>query len=133
MVNLIWQWISLPTMPPQTVNPVGKLFGLLKRRNVAFAMLGVMFTFGGAFTIFTYFRPFLETYAKTSVPQLSLVLLGLGMAGFVGTYGASNLHGRHLYRLLSVLPLLLGGITLALLAVRYQLWEVGAVMIAWGA
>ena len=49
MVNLIWQWISLPTMPPQTANPVGKLVGLLKRRNVALAMLGVMFTFARCF------------------------------------------------------------------------------------
>jgi len=44
VANLIWQWISLPAMPPQAANPVGKLLGLLKRRNVAFAMLGVMLT-----------------------------------------------------------------------------------------
>src|SRR5947208_893803 len=28
LVNLIWQWISLPAMPPQAANPVGKLVGL---------------------------------------------------------------------------------------------------------
>jgi predicted MFS family arabinose efflux permease len=39
--NLIWQWMSLPAMP-QRVNSEGKLLGLLKRRNVAFAMLGMM-------------------------------------------------------------------------------------------
>src|SRR3954464_11383482 len=59
VANLIWQWISLPSLPPQTANPVSKLVGLLKRRNVAFAMLGVMFTFAGAFATFTYLRPFL--------------------------------------------------------------------------
>jgi len=48
LVNMIWQWRSLPAMPPQAANPVGKLFGLLKRRNVAFGMLGVMLTFAGA-------------------------------------------------------------------------------------
>ena len=61
VLNLVWQWFSLPSMPPQAANPVSKLFGLLKRRNVAFAMVGVMLTFGGAFTIFTYLRPFLES------------------------------------------------------------------------
>src|SRR5882757_85683 len=30
IANLIWQWISLPAMPPQKANPVGKLFSLLK-------------------------------------------------------------------------------------------------------
>src|SRR4051812_43814851 len=87
LANLAWQWISLPSMPPQAANPIGKLFGLLKRRNVAFAMLGVMLTFGGAFAAFTYFRPFLETRTGTSVPQLSLLLLCLGVAGFAGTSG----------------------------------------------
>src|SRR6266480_4966910 len=105
-LNLIWQ--CLPAMPAQKVNPVGKLFGLLKRRNVAFAMLGVMLTFAGAFATFTYLRPFLESYTRVNVPQLSLLLLGLGMAGFAGTYGASALLGRHLYRLMSGLPLALG-------------------------
>ena len=133
VVNLIWQWISLPQMPPQAANPVGKLFCLLKRPNVAFAMLGVMLTFSGAFATFTYLRPFLETYTRVSVPQLSLLLLGLGLAGFFGTYAASALAGRHLYRLLMGLPLILGGVTLVLLAVRYHIWEVAAAMIAWGA
>ena len=133
LLNLLWQWISLPAMPPQAANPVGKLVGLLKRRNVAFAMLGVMFTFAGAFATFTYLRPFLETYTLVSVPQLSLLLLGLGVAGFVGTYGAGALLRRHLYSLLVGLPLALAAVTLVLLAVRHQIWAVAAAMIAWGA
>lgn len=133
VVNLVWQWLSLPKMPPQAANPVGKLFGLLKRPNVSFAMLGVMLTFAGAFATFTYLRPFLEIYTRVSVPQLSLLLLGLGLAGFLGTYAASALVDRHLYRLLMGLPLILGGITLVLLAARYHIWGVATAMIAWGA
>jgi predicted MFS family arabinose efflux permease len=120
-------------MPPQAANPVGKLLGLLKRRNVAFAMLGVMLTFAGAFATFTYLRPFLETCTRVSVPQLSLLLLGLGSAGFIGTYGASKLLGRHLYLLLGGLPVALGAITLGLLALGHSLWAAAALMIAWGA
>jgi predicted MFS family arabinose efflux permease len=132
VVNLIWQWMSLPAMPPQRVNSVGKLLGLLKRRNVAFAMLGVMFTFAGAFATFTYLRPFLETYTRVSLPQLSLLLLGLGLAGFAGTYGAGALLGRHLYSLLSGLPMALAAVTLGLLATGHFFWGVAAMMIAWG-
>lgn len=131
-LNLFWQCISLPVMPPQTANPVGKLFRLLKRRNVAFAMLGVMLTFAGAFATFTYLRPFLESYTRVNVPQLSLLLLGLGMAGFAGTYGASALVGRHLYPLMSGLPLALGVVTLGLLAVGHVFWAVALALIAWG-
>jgi len=132
-LNLVWQCMSLPTMPPQTVNSVGKLFGLLKRRHVGFAILGVMLTFAGAFATFTYLRPFLESYTGVNVPQLSLLLLGLGMAGFGGTYGASALVGQHLYRLMSGLPLALGAVTRGLLAVGHVFWAVAIALIIWGA
>jgi predicted MFS family arabinose efflux permease len=130
--NIVWQWISLPPMPPRTANPVSKVLGLLKRRNVAFAMLGVMLTFAGAFTTFTYLRPFLETYTRVTVPQLSLLLLGLGVAGFAGTYGASALLRRHLFGLLRWLPLALGVATLVMLAAGHVLPAVALAMIAWG-
>ncbi|HVC91324.1 MAG TPA: MFS transporter [Acidobacteriaceae bacterium] len=133
VATLIWQWISLPALPPQAANPVSKIFALLRRRNVVFAMLGVMLTFAGAFATFTYLRPFLETYTHVTVPQLSLLLLGLGLAGFAGTYGASALLRRHLYLLIMTLPLILAAVTLALVAVRFQIWAVAPAMIAWGA
>jgi predicted MFS family arabinose efflux permease len=132
VVNLIWQWKSLPAIRPQAANPVGKLFGLLKRRNVAFAMLGVMLTFAGAFATFTYLRPFLETRTQVTVPQLSLLLLGLGLAGFVGTYGATAFAHRRLYLLLFGLPVALGVATLCLLSVQHSMWAVGLTMIVWG-
>jgi predicted MFS family arabinose efflux permease len=81
VVNMVWQWNSLPSIRPQAASPVGKLFGLLRRRHVAFGMLGVMLTFAGAFAAFTYLRPFLETRTQVTLTQLSLLLLGLGMAG----------------------------------------------------
>lgn len=132
LANLIWQWISLPTMTPEASNPVGKLLSILKRRNVAFAMFGVMFTFAGAFTAFTYLRPFLEIYTRVNVPQLSLLLLGLGAAGFIGTYGASALVGKHLYSLLSGLPAALAAVTLAVVGLRYEMWPVGIMLVLWG-
>jgi predicted MFS family arabinose efflux permease len=132
VVTLIWQWLSLPSMEPQRTNPVGKLFGLLKRRHVAFGMAGVMLTYAGAFAGFTYLRPFLESYTHVSLPQLSLLLLGLGLAGFAGTYGASALVGRHLFSLLCGLPMALAAVTIGLLAVGHSLWGVAAMMVVWG-
>ena len=133
VVNLLWQWASLPSMPPRAANPVGKLFGLLKQRNVAFAMVGVMLTFAGAFATFTYLRPFLEGYTRVNVAQLSLLLLALGLAGFVGTHGATALIKRYLYGLLWSLPLALAVVTLALVALGHWLWGAAAVLLAWGA
>jgi predicted MFS family arabinose efflux permease len=133
VANLAWQWISLPSMPPQAANPAGKVLGLLKRPNVAFGMAGVMLSFAGAFATFTYLRPFLETYTGVTVPQLSMLLLGLGAAGFLGTYAATVMLGSHLYGLLRWLPLALGAVTLALLAVGHVFWAVALALVAWGA
>ncbi|MDN0085233.1 MFS transporter [Crenobacter sp. SG2305] len=133
VINLLWQWARLPSMPPQAANPVGKLLGLLKRRNVVFAMLGVMLTFAGAFATFTYLRPFLESYTRVNVAQLSLLLLALGLAGFIGTHGATALLKRYLYGLLWSLPLALAVVTLGLVALGHWFWGVAAVLFAWGA
>lgn len=133
VLNLVWQWVSLPSMPPRAANSVGKLLGLLRRRHVAFAMAGVMLTFAGAFASFTYLRPFLEGYTRVDVSGLSLLLLGLGLAGFVGTYGATASVGKHLYGLLRWLPLALSAMTLALLAVGHHFWPAAVMLVAWGA
>lgn len=133
LANLVWQWFSLPSMPPRAANPVGKVFRLLGRPHVAIAMVAVMLTFGGAFAAFTYFRPFLERYTQVTVPELSLLLLGLGVAGFVGTYFATAWVGRSLYRLLMGLPLALAAATVAMLAFGHSIWAVAVAMVAWGA
>ncbi len=132
-INLVWQWVSLPTMPAQGSSHLGQVLGLLRRRHVVFAMLAVMLTFGGAFTTFTYLRPFLESETKATVPLLSILLLGQGLAGFAGTYGASAATGRHLHALMRWLPLALGAVTATMLAVGHLPVAVGLAMVAWGA
>ena len=47
-----------------------------------------------------------------------MLLLGLGVAGFAGTYVATALLGRHLYLMLRWLPLALAAVTVAMVACR---------------
>jgi predicted MFS family arabinose efflux permease len=129
--TLVWQWASLPSMRSAAV-PLTRVLGLLKRRNVVIAMLGLTFTFGGAMGTFAYFRPFLESRTHVTLPQLSLMLLGLGAAGFAGTAIATALLKQHLYRLLRGLPLALAAVTLAMLALGNVTWAVAATLVAWG-
>jgi predicted MFS family arabinose efflux permease len=137
LLTMLWLWRSLPSItppPPRSdAHPIGEVLGLLKRRQVAFAMAAVMLSFAGAFATFTYLRPFLEAITQVTVPQLSLLLLGLGGAGFIGTWGATRLLGRHLFGLLRWLPVALAVLTVLLLAVGPQLRWTAAVLVAWGA
>ncbi|MBA2798652.1 MFS transporter [Aeromonas veronii] len=131
VINLLWMVLCLPSMHSQA-RP-HSAFRLMRRPNVAIAIMGVTLTFAGAFSAFTYFRPFLETRTQVDLPQLSALLLALGLAGFVGTTAVSMLLRRHLYRMLRWLPLVLGVITLALLAVEHHFWSVALMLILWGA
>ncbi len=131
VINLLWMALCLPSMRSQA-RP-HSAFRLMRRPNVTIAIMGVMLTFAGAFSAFTYFRPFLETRTQVDLPQLSALLLALGLAGFAGTTAVSLLLRRHLYRMLRWLPLVLGVITLALLAVEHHFWSVALMLILWGA
>jgi predicted MFS family arabinose efflux permease len=130
---LIWQCVALPSMPSRGEQSVATLLAVLRRRHVAQAMVAAMLTFGGAFCVFTYFRPFLEMTLHVSVPQLSALLLGLGVAGFLGTYGAGASVGARLSLLLRGLPLALAMTTLVMLLVGDRLWVIAVAMVVWGA
>lgn len=133
IINLVWQWISLPSMPSDSRSRPANVLALLKRRHIALAMVAIMLAFAGAFSTFTYLRPFLETRIGADISELSLLLLGLGMAGFVGTHCAGLLAGRYLNRLLAGLPLALAVATLALLGAGHSLWLTALGLMARGA
>ncbi|MEN8506144.1 MFS transporter [Paraburkholderia sp. DD10] len=133
-INLI---MLLLTLPPMTSRPSQRggenALALLRRPHVSFAMLAVMLTFAGAFTVFTYFRPFFETYTHVDVPRLSILLLGMGLAGFAGTYGASALISKRLFHLLMALPVALAVVTLTMLPAGHSFGAAAFLAIAWGA
>lgn len=133
VVNVVWQWSSLPSLPSTRPTPFSDVFRLLKRPQVALGMGGVSLTFAGAFATFTYLRPFLESVTRVNVTQLSLLLLGLGAAGFIGTYAAGHLLTRRLRSLLWTLPLALAVVTAGLLLSGRNIVGVAFLMIAWGA
>ncbi|MFM0004057.1 MFS transporter [Paraburkholderia dipogonis] len=132
-INLVLPLVTIPSMKGERSHQNGNVLSLLGRPHVAFAMLGVMLTFGGAFAVFTYFRPFFESYTHVDVAELSMLLLGMGLAGFAGTYGASAIMSKRLYHLLTGLPVALAAVTIALLPAGHNFWAVAALVIAWGA
>ncbi len=131
--TMAWQWATLPAMPSTERVPMGRVLGLMRRPAVARAVAAAMLTFGGAFTAFTYFRPFLESRAHASLAGLSLLLLALGVAGFAGTAAAGASIEGHLYRMLRGLPLALGAVTLGLLPAAESTWTLALLLFAWGA
>ena len=117
LIAFVWQWISLPSMKAAPrVAGSGNVFRLFKNRLITLGMLAVGTFFMGQFVLFTYVRPFLETVTLVDLPTLSMILLVIGVGGFIGTLLIGGLLKTGLYRTLVVIPLLMAAIALALIA-----------------
>jgi predicted MFS family arabinose efflux permease len=117
LIALAWQWISLPSMPtePRRGGKAFAAFALLRSPLVLLGMLAVGTFFMGQFTLFTYVRPFLETVTRVDVGTLSLILLVIGIAGFIGTVLISAVLKRGFYLTLIAIPLLMAVVGIALM------------------
>jgi predicted MFS family arabinose efflux permease len=127
-----WKLASLPSMPVQRAVAASSAWTLLKRPQVAFGMAGAAFFFMGQFALFTYLRPFLEQVTRVDTVTLSLLLLAIGLAGFVGTILIGGLLKDHLYRTLVAIPALMALIALALTGLGGVLPVVAILLCIWG-
>lgn len=132
-VNLLWQWVALPLLPAGERQSFRSLLTLLKRPYFAHGIAAVIFTFAGAFAMFTYLRPFLENVTAVNVTVLSELFLVLGCAGFLGTWAGGRLTNDHVIRLLQTIPVIMGLVTLGLLGFGRFVVVAALLLTIWGA
>lgn len=132
VIVFFWQMFSLPSMKAEQRAGATDVFKLLKRPLVALGMASVALFFMGQFTLFTYVRPFLETVTRVDVSTLSLILLGIGLAGVVGTSLIGRFLKDGLYRTLFVIPLSMAVIAVILVALGASLPVTATVLGIWG-
>ena len=132
-IAFVWQWISLPSMPAQA-RPAGSgnALKLLKNPAALIGMLAVSAFFMGQFALFTYLRPFLETVTHVDVSTLSLVLLTIGVAGFMGTTAIGTFLKWNFRRTMVGIPILMAVIALALTSFGDNVAAVAALLGVWG-
>ena len=142
VVALSCQMLTLPSMAPGKPAKLTTIWNVSKRPKIKAGMLATMLLFMGYATFFTYLRPFLETITKLNVNELSIVLLGFGLANLLGTTLARHLLRRSLKYTLIFLPFIMaipvaglvffGHITI-LAAVLIALWGLafGGMQVGW--
>lgn len=129
----IWQWVSLPTMESdKKQKPQGTLLRLFRDAIVLTGLLACGLFFIGQFALFTYVRPFLETVTNVGSAGLSLILLAIGAAGFVGTLAVSTFLNARLYQILIMIPLLMATVAGTLLLFGHSIWAVTVLLSLWG-
>ncbi|MFT3961997.1 hypothetical protein [Propionivibrio sp.] len=106
---------------------IGKVFTLFRRPGVTVGMLAGSLLFMGQFSLFPYVRPFLETITAVHGATISLILLVIGAAGFIG-----RVLQRAFYQTLILIPLLMAMIALTLIAFGGRTAAVVALLDLWG-
>lgn len=133
IVAFIWQCLSLPSMnEKRTKAQSGNVLYLLKRPLVATGIAGCGLFFMGQFTLFTYVRPFLENITHVEISILSLILLAIGIAGFLGTLVIGGLLKKGFYQTLILIPLFMAVIAGALMLFGHNTAVVALLLASWG-
>lgn len=132
VLALFWQLWVLPSMRPENSGSLGTLFKVLRRPGMVGGLLATIFIFSGHFAFFTYLRPFLETVGRANVETISLILLGFGVANFIGTSIAGYLLARNLRLTLALVPFAMGVLALTMVAYGHLALVDGLLVTLWG-
>lgn len=135
LIALVWQWKAMPSMPAvraSDIRQVFRVFTLFQYPGVAVGMLASSLLFMGQFGLFTYIRPFLEIVTDAHGTTISLFLLMLGVAGFIGTVFIGRLLQRQFYRTLIIIPIVMVVTALALIIFGHSVAVVIALLAIWG-
>lgn len=131
-MTLAFQSFTLRRLAPRRSARLRTVFEVLLRPGIAMGMFGCLLVHSGHFAMFTYIRPFLED--KTSIGRrgLSLMLLGFGVANFVGTLVAGWLLPRHPLATLVLMPVLAGVAAMALVLLPASVPGQAILLGGWG-
>lgn len=133
IVAFIWQWFSLPSMAADKGRQSrGSIFRLFSYPGVSTGLLACGLFFMGQFALFTYLRPFLETVTRVDVSTLTLILLIIGVAGFIGTLVIGAFLKAGFYPTLIAIPLLMASIAGMLILAGHSVWVVAPLLGIWG-
>ena len=117
---------------PRAPQRQGSVLRLFRLSTLSLGLLACGLFFMGQFTLFTYVRPFLETVTQVSPSGLSLILLTMGIAGFIGTLLITTVLNARFYPTLVAIPLLMAAIAGTLLLAGHHTGSVAVLLSLWG-
>lgn len=116
LAAVVWLARTLPSLPTD-VRPAGvrsSKMMLLRQPSFVFGLATVALLFMGQFALYTYLRPFLEQVTHVTLPMLSMMLLIVGIMGFIGSSVVGYVLDRRLFVMLSLLPGIMAVVAIAL-------------------
>lgn len=132
VVAVVWQAVSLPSMPPTSPPEFKTLLEVLGRSQVKKGMLGVGFAFAGYAVFFTYLRPFLENITNVLVSILTTILLFYGVANFFGAIVARFMLNKNFSKTMTLMPFLMSIVTMLLVFLGSDMILAALFIALWG-
>ena len=132
VLTLAFQSFTLPALSARRPARLRTVLDVLRRPGIAMGMFGCVLVHCGHFALFTYIRPFLESTTGVGPQALALMLLGFGVANFIGTLLAGWLLERSQRLTLVLMPTLVGLTALALVLLPASVPGQAALLAVWG-
>lgn len=122
----------LPKIPPERYSGMSHVPAVLRLRKVQVGLVAVFFIFTGQFAAYTYVTPYLNQVSGIESVQLSLLLLGYGVAGVFGNLLCGWFVERDVRKAVLITSLTLGCSMLLLVWMGEYAWVAGAAVVTWG-
>lgn len=123
----------LPALPAnESAQGLRDIPKLLQNDKIRIGLMAIVMVFVGQFAAYTYISPFLLQVSGIAPVALGAVLLGYGVAGFVGNIVGGWAAGRNLRGALVATGLILGLSVLLLVLLGKSAWWAVPLTIIWG-
>lgn len=130
-IAFVWQFVTLPSLPPSAQSCFRTLAEVLGRPKIGLGILSVLLVFAGHFAFLP--ASFLENQTGVSVKGVSLIPLLFEIAGFVGNTIAGALFRKNMRPVLIAAPLLLVVFGAGLMLMWTNVWAAATLITLWGA
>ena len=132
VLALVVQFATLPKMPPRGRATLRTLIEVINRPRMKFGLFSLVLIITGHFALFTYVRPFLENVSGVTTAGVSGILLGFGVANFIGTYVGGALIARSLRMTIALMPMIMGLAGVGMVAIDGAVAPTTVLVTIWG-
>ncbi|MFE2041268.1 MFS transporter, partial [Streptomyces sp. NPDC059477] len=123
---------ALPPLPAERPIRFATVAALLRAPAIRRGMLAVALLITGHFAAYTYIRPVLERIPGTGAGEISVLLLGYGLAGVAGNFAVGTRAARAPSRALLLLAAVIGTAVVLLVPADGTAAGSAALLIVWG-
>ncbi|OSQ43356.1 MFS transporter [Thalassospira alkalitolerans] len=132
VLALVTQFLTLPKMAPRGRASLRTLVEIMGRPRMKFGLFALVLIITGHFALFTYVRPFLENVTGVATAGVAGILLGFGVANFIGTYIGGALVARSLRMTLIMMPMIMGLAGIGMVSIQGAIAPTAVLVAIWG-